>query len=53
MVTNHMNASGWGAGNQSDNNAAADNHWIDSIGAPDLNDASVARSSPCRDRQKT
>eukprot|EP00978_Attheya_sp_CCMP212_P040515 scaffold221755_cov30-Attheya_sp.AAC.2 len=34
-VTNHTNASGWGAGNQSASNAAADNHWIDSVGAPE------------------
>eukprot|EP00978_Attheya_sp_CCMP212_P013614 scaffold34177_cov35-Attheya_sp.AAC.1 len=33
-VTNHTNASGWGSGNQSAKNAAADNHWIDSVGAP-------------------
>eukprot|EP00978_Attheya_sp_CCMP212_P010436 scaffold25289_cov46-Attheya_sp.AAC.5 len=35
MVTNHTNASGWGTGNQSANNAAANNLWIDSIGAPE------------------
>eukprot|EP00978_Attheya_sp_CCMP212_P004280 scaffold9365_cov51-Attheya_sp.AAC.3 len=34
-VTNHTNASGWGAGNQSANNAAVDNHWMDSVGAPE------------------
>eukprot|EP00978_Attheya_sp_CCMP212_P035687 scaffold156847_cov66-Attheya_sp.AAC.1 len=34
-VTNHTNTSGWGAGNQSAKNAAADNHWIDSVGAPE------------------
>eukprot|EP00978_Attheya_sp_CCMP212_P045185 scaffold336636_cov53-Attheya_sp.AAC.2 len=34
-VINHTNASGWGSGNQSAKNAAADNHWIDSVGAPE------------------
>eukprot|EP00978_Attheya_sp_CCMP212_P006303 scaffold14274_cov49-Attheya_sp.AAC.6 len=32
-VTNHTNTSGWGAGNQSAKNAAADNHWIDFVSA--------------------
>eukprot|EP00978_Attheya_sp_CCMP212_P012929 scaffold32269_cov62-Attheya_sp.AAC.2 len=31
-VTHNNNASGWGIGNQSANNATADNHWIDSVG---------------------
>eukprot|EP00978_Attheya_sp_CCMP212_P002634 scaffold5363_cov34-Attheya_sp.AAC.3 len=35
MVTNHTNASGWGVGNQSANNAAADNDWTDSVSMPE------------------
>eukprot|EP00978_Attheya_sp_CCMP212_P001020 scaffold2113_cov63-Attheya_sp.AAC.2 len=29
------NASGWGSGNQSASNATVNNHWIDSVGAPE------------------